>query len=1061
MGGAVRFGGVLSSILLSISMGVTAAGAQSPCLNEDGYQRHPLWRGGGLYAGAINLLYEGTSFETGEPAVSALDGAVYNQRQHLENLIAESYMADAFLDLAIDSSTSIHGNRSLRIDFDGPYPSGEPSAQCELSWEWFEIDARDRYDITFYAKTSRNTHINVNLIGLDTLSHTVVWVDIDTSDTATHKRVSLTAGDWQRVEVRTDDSLSTSLRYILRLWTGGPGTPWWCVPEGTTIWLDALQVARAPAGGGAAEPYEYHTGAEELFLTVKNPAEPLPKWNHIFLAPDETGSIQGRAQVYQDTAYSARGGGTLHWKLYALFPSSSDPYTPVGEGSEAVLFLAPLQTVTVDLSPWVAGRLGLFKWIVEFEDQAELRADRQEITFAHVREVPVPSGETRNFAVNLNALGPSDKNDAGTYSQTATGGVSLRNALRLVSDLGFAEDRIFAAFNWGTVWEDPGDPKRYDFYPALANRCGITVFPVISSTPSWWSGYDWAAWGDFIDDAVGRYGPGGLYGDGITRWNLFNERTTPGSWTPSYYANFLFGAADTIHGTDPEGEMLISIHGWQIPEYLVELFQVSQSGTPVVDILDGVGVNRYARFDGGAEEIEPPEDPSTWHSQIPQATWIHRAARHAVQLVDTTGTGRVRLFPVTETGVTLGSLAADRRSLIGYYDDGSVKIFANSMSGSLAKAEQSAKRFIRHEILCLAEGGGPIYIFQFLPHPMSWSGALWGMFHADHSPAAALAAQVTLNEELGGAFFVRQVPAFDLYQPGHTPNHDFTARVFLFRDSEEAHFVIALWTLAPETEIEFNIDPSTYSVTARDIQGNDVPVTGSGSFVWTLTPEPSYIRVDKTIGVEGIVQAIDRVAPWMPTWQGWWEEEDRYFVRFDFNDKGDVDSLRLEYRASGDTAWTVGRTMDVWLHPDSGYTASFPRLPGTTYQARVAAPETYTGDVTYSHTLYLGPTEVIGAAETEGFSWRDSLSAGGPNPTRSSFFLSGTLARAGNLTLRVYDIAGREVRRAGLPASGPGPFRAEWDGRSDHGRLLSSGVYFLELEQEGRTIGRRRVVLMR
>lgn len=83
-----------------------------------------------------------------------------------------------------------------------------------------------------------------------------------------------------------------------------------------------------------------------------------------------------------------------------------------------------------------------------------------------------------------------------------------------------------------------------------------------------------------------------------------------------------------------------------------------------------------------------------------------------------------------------------------------------------------------------------------------------------------------------------------------------------------------------------------------------------------------------------------------------------------------------------------------------------------------------------------------------------------PNPGRADFRLKFTVTTTGDAAFRVLDTAGRLVRivRAGSLAAGPHELR--WDGRSGRGAEVAPGVYFLELQIEGkRTI--KRVVRLR
>ena len=69
-----------------------------------------------------------------------------------------------------------------------------------------------------------------------------------------------------------------------------------------------------------------------------------------------------------------------------------------------------------------------------------------------------------------------------------------------------------------------------------------------------------------------------------------------------------------------------------------------------------------------------------------------------------------------------------------------------------------------------------------------------------------------------------------------------------------------------------------------------------------------------------------------------------------------------------------------------------------------------------------------------------------PNPFRQSTTIDYTVEQAAPVTLDIYDLLGRRVRRLVEAASHPpGPHRAVWDGRDDSGTPVSSGTYFYRL----------------
>ena len=69
------------------------------------------------------------------------------------------------------------------------------------------------------------------------------------------------------------------------------------------------------------------------------------------------------------------------------------------------------------------------------------------------------------------------------------------------------------------------------------------------------------------------------------------------------------------------------------------------------------------------------------------------------------------------------------------------------------------------------------------------------------------------------------------------------------------------------------------------------------------------------------------------------------------------------------------------------------------------------------------------------------------------------LPRAGHARLEVYDVAGRRVRTLVDGQVDAGWLAVRWDGRSDRGERVASGVYFCRLEAGGSSVSRKVVVL--
>jgi hypothetical protein len=64
-------------------------------------------------------------------------------------------------------------------------------------------------------------------------------------------------------------------------------------------------------------------------------------------------------------------------------------------------------------------------------------------------------------------------------------------------------------------------------------------------------------------------------------------------------------------------------------------------------------------------------------------------------------------------------------------------------------------------------------------------------------------------------------------------------------------------------------------------------------------------------------------------------------------------------------------------------------------------------------------------------------------PPGEGVILTFTLSEPGPVEVRLFDVAGRLVRTLADRATGAGEHQVRWDGRSESGRRLSSGIYFV------------------
>jgi hypothetical protein len=140
----------------------------------------------------------------------------------------------------------------------------------------------------------------------------------------------------------------------------------------------------------------------------------------------------------------------------------------------------------------------------------------------------------------------------------------------------------------------------------------------------------------------------------------------------------------------------------------------------------------------------------------------------------------------------------------------------------------------------------------------------------------------------------------------------------------------------------------------------------------------------------------------------------------------------------------VNITTFVYRFPDTlGKTAFW--LPGTPSEAKVAI--TVAAATSYSA---VGHDPTMAALSVRA----------NPNPARGASWLRMNIPQRGMVRFRIYDAAGRVVKRFADEIVDPGQYRMRWDGIGDSGAPCPAGLYFLRLEQ-GATIAAGSVVLLK
>lgn len=143
--------------------------------------------------------------------------------------------------------------------------------------------------------------------------------------------------------------------------------------------------------------------------------------------------------------------------------------------------------------------------------------------------------------------------------------------------------------------------------------------------------------------------------------------------------------------------------------------------------------------------------------------------------------------------------------------------------------------------------------------------------------------------------------------------------------------------------------------------------------------------------------------------------------------------------ALGDSVWEVGST------GGDGNVASFLDLP---VEAEVILTVSKPGYRVYIDTVPHAIVSDIGDEEESDNGISDSF-ANSPNPFNPSTTVRFSLSQPGLVSLTIYDILGRTVRRLIEADYETGTYDVQFDGHDDHGQSLASGMYLARLTGVG------------
>jgi hypothetical protein len=162
------------------------------------------------------------------------------------------------------------------------------------------------------------------------------------------------------------------------------------------------------------------------------------------------------------------------------------------------------------------------------------------------------------------------------------------------------------------------------------------------------------------------------------------------------------------------------------------------------------------------------------------------------------------------------------------------------------------------------------------------------------------------------------------------------------------------------------------------------------------------------------------------------------------------------------TAFATHRGLGVWREPVAGGTH---RSDGAQFVFMSGRPYRYSHDhmranMEYILSIFFGEPYVPTGTGYEAQVLAFDLGQNRPNPFNPLTTIRFTVPQNGSVELRIFDVTGRLIKTLLSKEVGAGTYSVMWDGRSDSGREVASGVYFYRLEA-GPSVKTRKMVLLR
>jgi hypothetical protein len=105
--------------------------------------------------------------------------------------------------------------------------------------------------------------------------------------------------------------------------------------------------------------------------------------------------------------------------------------------------------------------------------------------------------------------------------------------------------------------------------------------------------------------------------------------------------------------------------------------------------------------------------------------------------------------------------------------------------------------------------------------------------------------------------------------------------------------------------------------------------------------------------------------------------------------------------------------------------------------------ETYNAQLSYEERIYNPQTSISSTGRKQATCLSFQCF---PNPTKSATVFQYYLTEPSEVTLKIYNILGQQVKNLVHKTEGPGLKHVSWDGRDNQGRILGAGIYFCRMQ---------------